>query len=225
MQISVLYEKLLRFIGDVLTTLVSLVDTAIKPDFVSGLSFNKLCGGEWVLLLFICSVGQLFVPCIKASYILLLALVWDHEEKGLEDSSGIPSSPNHWLYTNHHLPEDWLLNKRKWKPYLVLLGSVTHSWMKFCNNEWLRKTSKGTETEKLSFWEHGWCAWPGLEVRICYPALCSCHCTPSAQCPGRTTCSEHPTLCHVVMFSMFCLGLQVLGVTNMGNFHSLLQSV
>lgn len=42
MQISVLQEKLLRFIGDVLTTLVSLVDTAIKPDFVSGMSLNKL---------------------------------------------------------------------------------------------------------------------------------------------------------------------------------------
>ena len=45
MQISVLKEKL-RFIGDVLTTLVSLVDTAMKPDFVNGVSFNKLSGGE-----------------------------------------------------------------------------------------------------------------------------------------------------------------------------------
>lgn len=42
MQISLLYEGLLRFIGDVLITLVSLVDTAIKPNFVSGVSFNKL---------------------------------------------------------------------------------------------------------------------------------------------------------------------------------------
>lgn len=222
MQISLLYEGLLRFIGDVLITLVSLVDTAIKPNFVSGVSFNKLFVWGWVSPVTLHLLSRITVCTSHKGIYPIAGPGLGPCRKSLEDSSGIPSSPNHWLYTNHHLPEDWLLNKRKWKPHLVLLGSVTHSWMKCCNNEWLRKTSKGTEMEKLSFWEHGWCAWPGLEVWICYPALCPCHCTPGAQCPGRTTLlwAPHPLPCGDVFYVL--LGLQVLGVTNMGDFHSLL---